>query len=398
MNAKSSCIACGYHVTHPYFYPGDNPLSVMDLAANEQDSQDLPRYPMHFNMCARCGHIFNVDFDPDVVPYDDRSNLMFNQGSGWKQYLGGLVDAIEARHGLAGKTCVEIGCGDGEFLASLAERGAKTIGFEPGTAALLAAERGVDRIERDYFVPSRHLELLRPHMLVSRHVLEHLPDPLGFVTEIAYWSNRTGVFPIFLVEVPRIDKAVEQGRVNDFLYEHVSNFSDRSFRMMFELAGFEVLEQMSAYGDEVLVGVVRPRKQPELSNNTLLAEEAVHSLAAQLEDVRDSVEKLRRKGNVAIWGGTGKGSAFLNLFGLDSNHFPIVVDSDPAKCGLCVPGTGQKIREPSYLNHHPVDSIVITSQWRARDIFDEIQRRGISFDACYTVVNRVLTEYHGEDA
>jgi len=47
---------------------------------------------------------------------------------------------------------------------------------------------------------------------------------------------------------------------------------------------------------------------------------------------------------VAIWGGTGKSAAFMNRYAVDAARFPIVVDSDPAKVGTFVPGTGQEIR------------------------------------------------------
>lgn len=94
-----------------------------------------------------------------------------------------------------------------------------------------------------------------------------------------------------------------------------------------------------------------------------------------------------------FWGGTGKSAAFLNSYGIDADRFPIVVDSDPNKIGYFVPGTGQEIRSPEYLLTKPLDSIVITTQWRARDIVAEIKGRNITYKKIYVVCDGRLINY-----
>jgi hypothetical protein len=81
---------------------------------------------------------------------------------------------------------------------------------------------------------------------------------------------------------------------------------------------------------------------------------------------------------VAIWGGTGKSAAFMNRYGVDAVRFPIVVDSDPAKAGTFVPGTGQEIRRRDWLLAYPVHTIIIPPQWRAADIVVEMDEAGIT--------------------
>ena len=93
-----------------------------------------------------------------------------------------------------------------------------------------------------------------------------------------------------------------------------------------------------------------------------------------------SSKSSRRQGvRVAIWGGTGKSAAFINRYGLDRLRFPIVVDSDFAKVGTFVPGTGQEIRSRDWLKENPGAVVIIPPQWRALDIVLEMERAGISF-------------------
>lgn len=393
------CIACDYPLTYPLFHPEDQPMAAMILPKSKEESRALPHYPMNFHSCARCGHIFNVEFEYAEVPYEDNSNLMYNAGTGWQDYMDQLIEQLIERYSLENTTWLEIGCGDGHFLHRLGQKvpGLRLIGFEPGREADNAEAKGIEAY-RDYFMPERDVEKFKPDFLVCRHVIEHLDRPKDFVAQIAYWCQRAGIAPVFIAEVPRINKAIEQARINDYLYEHVSNFTDRSFTTMFEHAGYEVLRQQSVYHDEVLVAEVRP-----------LPDAAMQTIASETETYRDKIEALSTDVQVkvmtltaggkslAFWGGTGKGASFLNNFDLPEEDFPIVVDSDYQKCGKFVPGAGQEIRPPEYLIENPVDMIIITTQWRAKDIYAEIQRREIPHESIYVLIGHELQVYTGEE-
>ena len=84
------------------------------------------------------------------------------------------------------------------------------------------------------------------------------------------------------------------------------------------------------------------------------------------------------------------------MFGLDRELAPIVVDSDARKAGGFVPGTGQEIRTPDFLESHPVDRILICTNWRARDIEREI-REDWGFESdLYVYFRRELHELTAE--
>lgn len=395
----NACIACGFHITHEVYHPADHPLSVLHLPKSHAQARDVLKFPMNFRACAYCGHIFNVDFDYYQVPYEEDSNLMYNKAHAWQHYLHELVDELVSRYDARGKTLIDIGCGDGGFLGLVRRKGrdSRCIGFEPGVEAENARKNGLE-VYKDYFVPQRDLKRLRPDFLVCRHVIEHLAQPLQFVSDIAYWCNIHAVFPVFLAEVPQIDRAIEQGRINDFLYEHPSNFTRFSFRNMFELAGYEVLDLRSVYGDEVVTAFVRPRRMPRLAAIRSRSETYRAALKDQDRGVRTQLEALRQRGKtVAFWGATGKGSAFLNAFDLFDTSYPVVIDSDYNKTGRFVPRTAQEIRPPEYLSDHPVDVIIITTQWRARDILHEIRGRRIPYEQVLVLVNQRLQALDGSD-
>ena len=392
---RKHCIACGGHITYPIFQPDPQPLAFVNLPHNRSEALIVPHFPMNYRACGHCGHIFNVDFEYFKIPYEENSTQMYNQSKIWQNYMQDLAHCLLAEFQGRSKTFIDIGCGDGTFLKILQSQdpSCEVIGFEPGIEAVGAKNSGLN-VHKDYFIPERDLKKFRPDFLICRHVVEHLENPREFVSEIAYWANRFQLFPYFVGEVPRIDKAIKQCRMNDYLYEHVSNFTDFSFENMFRISGFHPLDLRAVYDDEVILGIFRPIENSNIEGifkssiryhqNLKLQKESVHGVLAQ---------ELECGSKIAFWGGAGKGASFLNCLDIEYQRFPLVVDSDLAKVGRFVPGMAQKIESPDILLEEPVDVIIITTQWRAKDIVLEIKKRGIPYQKILVLLDQELREF-----
>jgi hypothetical protein len=190
------------------------------------------------------------------------------------------------------------------------------------------------------------------------------------------------------MECPCIDRVFETGRLADFFYEHVSHFTTASFRRLLARGG-EVVYLDHGYDGEVVYAIAKLgvdlSRREQVKRSRRFLEGAESSRAAICADLEALAGSGRR---VAIWGGTGKGAAFIHQFQADAGRFPLVVDSDPDKAGTYVPGTGQRIEFRDVLKATPVDTVIIPTQWRARDIVNEMQREGIA-------VRTVLIEHGG---
>ncbi len=392
------CIACGFPVTHLLFKLQDQPLAALYLPRSKDAARNLNRLPLDFHRCAKCGHIFNIDFDYAKVPYENNSNLMYNTGSGWMDYMEKLAARLVEKSLGKPSSWLEIGCGDGNFLERIGKHNpmAKLVGFEPGIEARNAAKRGIEAIE-DCFIPERDLKKYRPDFIICRHVLEHLECPRSLLAETVRWCMEYDLTPLLVAEVPCIEKAITNARVNDYLYEHVSNFTMDSFRALFESTGYNVQRIDKDYAEEVLVIEATPIGWPHAQEKQRVTIEYRERVLQQITSVESALRSLKeQKLKIAFWGGTGKGAAFLNSFHIMAEDFPIVVDSDYNKVGRFVPYTAQEIMPPEFLIENPVDAIVITTQWRAKDIYDEICRRKIPYKTIYVLLNQQLTPYSGE--
>jgi hypothetical protein len=384
---QSVCPACGFQIAARFFNGGAQPLATLAWPASAEAARSMPRLPVDFVRCVECGHVYNPAFDYTQVPYSDKPNLMFNRGALWSEFLQDTI-AQMLREVPAHPVIVEIGHGDGSLLAAMAatRQGGRFIGFDP---------HGVTRSEGNLelrgalFEPERHLAELAPDLVISRHVLEHLNSPLAFLQRIAFAAARLGREQLAYFEVPCVDRALETGRTVDFYYEHNSQFSTNSFRKMLSRCGATINRVGHGYGGEVIYGYVSLGGQQrrlaiadEASSFLRAANAGLERISAQLDDL--AVSGVR----VAIWGGTGKSAAFINRYGVDRVRFPIVVDSDAAKVGTFVPGTGQEIRARDWLKENSGAVIIIPPQWRALDIILEMERAGISY-------KQVLIEHEG---
>lgn len=387
---ETRCPACGAQVALPFLDGGLKPLATLAWPPTAEAARALKPLPNDFVRCALCGHVYNPAFDYGEVPYADKPNLMFNRGAGWSHFLGGVREKLAALLG-PNPVVVEIGHGDGSFLAALAglRGGGRFIGFDPHGAGHSPGDgAGNVELRRTLFVPGKDLPALKPDLIISRHVLEHLLSPLQFLQQIGFVANRAGLRPAAYFEVPCIDRAIASRRTVDFYYEHSSQFTTQSFTTMLQRAHTGIAELGHGYDGEVIWAVVRfgDGFAPSLIDETAAFRAAT---ARALETIGRQLAELHKGGGgVALWGGTGKSAAFMCRYNVDAARFPTVVESDRAKVGTFVPGTGQRIEFRDYLRQHPVKTLIIPPQWRARDIVAEMKDAGIE-------VGRVLIEHDG---
>lgn len=381
-----TCPACGYHVAVPFFDGGLKPLATLAWPKSMEEAQAIDCLPLDFYRCVECSHVFNASFEYKRVPYSDKPNKMYNRGAIWAEFIREIQQKILSF--LPPKsTVVEIGHGDGSFLRALADLAPESnyIGFDPHGSV-----QSTNQVEfrNELFEPSIHMEILRPTLVISRHVLEHLLNPLVFLQNLSFAAACLDLEVTAYFEVPCIDRAIETRRIVDFYYEHSSQFTTRSFQRMLARCGAKIEIVDRGYEDEVIYGIIRLGVKKQQVEHAAEAASFYQTAMESRARICAQLDRLFQSGkHVAIWGGTGKSAAFINHYRADADRFPIVVDSDSEKAGTYVPGSGQLIRFRDYLLECPADVIIIPPQWRAKDILLEMTATGIHAD-CILIEDR----------
>jgi FlaA1/EpsC-like NDP-sugar epimerase len=80
---------------------------------------------------------------------------------------------------------------------------------------------------------------------------------------------------------------------------------------------------------------------------------------------------------VALWGAGAKGAMFLNAFG-NIPSLEYVVDVNPHKWGLYIPGTGQRVVSPEFLTQYRPDVLLIANPNYRDEISRKVSTLGIA--------------------
>ena len=362
-----SCPVCGTTSERTFLEIATAPVFCNVLSPTAEEARAAPTGEIALHACTRCGMVWNAAFDEARVEYAPGYENSLHFSGVFQGYAEELAERLVARHGLRGKRVVELGSGTGEFLALLCADGVtEGVGYDPSYSddAGAGATSSSVRFVRGFYTASA-AAAEPPDLVVSRHVLEHVADPLAFLRELRE-GLRAAPHAVVYLEVPAADSMLRDEAVWDVIYEHPSYFTAPALRTLFEATGFRVLAEGLGYGDQYRWVEAVPgdaRKGVEAAD-----EAEVRAIGATAATFGDAFRRrvaawderlLERAGNggVALWGAGSKGVTFLNSVP-GARRIPTVVDLNPRKHGRHVPGTGQVISPPDALGATRVHTVI----------------------------------------
>jgi len=333
--------------------------------------------------CEGCSFMFNTVFDPDLVRYSRSYDNCLHFSERFRRYADSLSDQLIDRHDLHNKLVVDVGCGKGDFLKLLCEKGPnRGMGFDPTfeTRSDIEALGGKVTIVDDYYT-----EKYAGHggdFLCCRHVLEHVERPGDLLAQVrGGLGERSGV-PVFF-EVPNGAYTVENVFVWDVIYEHPCYFTSESLARLFGTFGFGVTSVNEEFEGQYL-GLHATTGEGEAGDGVGSGEKmrglidqftrSFDDLVSRWRTELESIEKERRR--AVIWGAGSKGVTFLNL--LDrGGRIAHAVDISPNKQGKFVAGTGQEIVSPEFLVGYDPDDVLVMNPVYEREISSQLREMGV---------------------
>jgi SAM-dependent methyltransferase len=311
--------------------------------------------------CPACGL---VQLDGEPVPYHREVIRAAAFSAEMRTFRLDQFAAWIGRHGLAGKKVLEVGCGRGEYLELLEECGAEAHGLEHAPTAVADCRGRGFRVDRGYVERSdQRLDQAPFDAFVSLNFMEHWPDPVASLLGIGANLAEGG---LGLVEVPNFDMIVERGLYSEFISDHLSYFTRRTFAATLERGGFEVLDCASVWHDYVLSATVKRRQPVDLGLVRGRRQEVAGVLHAFLDRFP--------RGRVAIWGAGHQALAVIALAGL-AERIRYVVDSAPFKQGKFTPATHLPIVPPTALETDPVAAVIVMAAAYSDEVAAQIRAR-----------------------
>jgi hypothetical protein len=334
------------------------------LLRSRESARAVKRGTLDLHACTTCGFVFNAAFVPENLEYGATYENTQTASPTFAQYLdervAGVVDACAERNA----SIVEVGCGKGTFLARLVEAmpGSTAFGFDTSYEGPTMAGGGRLHFYKHYFAAETAPS--KVDALVCRHVIEHVPDPVGFLDSIR--APLDGSTSKVFFETPCVSWIVRNHVVWDFFYEHCSYFNPVSIRLAFTRAGFTVSSVRHVFGGQYLwlegslaSTIERDAVATDGGACARSCQEFAKSHAAAVTEWAKRLTALREKGRLAIWGAGAKGVTFAGLVDPDVELIDCVIDVNPRKQGCFIPGTGHPIVAPAELRDRDIRTAVL---------------------------------------
>lgn len=383
---ENICTVCRSTDISVFFELDQVPVHCNLLWPERDKAINAPRGDIRLGFCRACGHIFNLAFDPDCMRYNQEYENSLHFSALFQQYARSLAARLINRHHLYDKVIIEIGCGKGDFLTLLCKLGGnRGVGFDPGCMHESTVGKAAEQITfiKDFY--SERYAGYKADFICCRHVLEHIQSPLDFLINLRQAiGNQHGTVVFF--EVPNVMFTLKDIGIWDLIYEHCSYFNISSLAHVFTSCGFEICNISEAFEKQFLCIESLPVESAVNSVRDYLdhLEIITHDMAVfadryqhKVETWLHHLERIKQANKkVVLWGGGSKGVSFLNT--MKASQIKYVIDINPYKQGMYVPGTGQKIVPPEFLRNYQPHVIIVMNPVYYNEILQIVKSLNLS--------------------
>ncbi|MCG8565872.1 MAG: class I SAM-dependent methyltransferase [Desulfobacterales bacterium] len=368
----SNCPYCNNHQTETIFSAH---LPQVVYPCPESMVKTLHKAPFELRICGQCKLGFNASpLSPEALcqTYDNYNYISPLTGIGTTKYQG-MLDCL-TRFCSPEDQMVEIGCSQGYLIQALNRKGYHRVkGFEPGPQALEGQALGLDITQTYYTTDTFPRESVDCFYLM--HVFEHFDDPFAILESMVSQLSSRGKI---IIEVPNF---------NGFHHQHLFFYSPDFFNRLardFHLTPVDTAIDTST-GAQALRTVwvhdhnpVHAQAPPQTMDPVPHTRQLSSAFKKTLEQIHKAL--VSWQGKPVFWWGSGSASIiYLNQLDPDiiSGVDLTIVDGDPKKWGLFVPGTGHPIHPHEILKQHRADHLIIGSSFY-KEILETIAAQNLS--------------------
>lgn len=353
LHALARCVSCESCSVNLLLDFGAQPPSNRFFRAGEQ--QDV-EHPLELGQCRNCGLVQLIRPMPHDMVRPMYEWITYNEPEG---HLDEMVEDLVSTTGI-GRDALIMGLTykDKSTLARFNKMGyAGTYVFKEDQDWELEQEfSGLETIQS--CVTADRVDALvgkygQADLLIVRHVLEHAHEPVGFLSALARLVKPNGHM---VFEMPDSTKFLKAYDYSFIWEEHVTYFTPTTLSRLLGHAGLEpqFLKSYAYPLEDSLVTLVRPFSSGVTPDPVKISELEIgmkygQQFVENYECMRGELLRLKLEGKrVALFGAGHLAVKFLNFFNLRELVY-CVIDDNPQKLDLCMPGSGLPVRPSSVL-------------------------------------------------
>ncbi len=338
MISSTPCPACESSTFESLIDFGDVPRSGTFLPAPESPSAAIH---LGFEFCSKCGLIRRQSFGDNNADY---TRVNRTTGRQMPAYCPQIITALQDRVSDPKALVIEVGANDGSFLNLIAAAGFHNlIAIEPSVECATVCRSYGHNVE------VTHLDETQAHRIrmkyggaaavVCRHTLEHVPNPVAFISAMKTLLSHNGSL---FIEIPGADGIICRTQIHELWDEHLHLFMCENVRLMLERVGFaveEVTTRPHRDSTNILIwctlgAVNRKTKLRDTDENVLLCRQFRGRWESMREAIVKRVSGYRRP--IVALGASHPQFNFLLFSGI-GKHISYLVDDDPVKENSYIP-------------------------------------------------------------
>lgn len=354
----------------------DVPIIMNRVYETAKAGLAAPRGPLELVGCQVCGFVWNRAFQAELITYDGDYENDQTHSMAFSDHLRARAEDVVAAVPQDERVdYLEIGCGQGRFIVEVAraagDRLASAEGFDPAWRGKDGEGPAGSRIHNVYFNAQTAGRLTRPpNVVASRHTIEHVPDPVAFLTALRTALGPDARARVF-IETPCVSWIFEQQAMQDFFYEHCSLFTAYALGIALQKANFRSPRVEHVFGGQYLWASAATYGPDEVlqTGQPVGLQNLAGARAHFAEHWREQVRAAAARGPVALWGAGAKGVTFALMTDPERRFIDHVVDINPSKQNRYIAGSGLVVLGPEEAAKRGAVTIFVMNP----NYFDEIE-------------------------
>ena len=380
-----NCRLCNKRLEKIFVDLGRSPLSNAFLKEEMLDNSES-FYPLCVFVCNKCFLVQLPEFENPQKIFSDYAYFS-SYSSSWLHHAENYVNMMIKKFDFnKNNLVVEIASNDGYLLQFFKKRNVPILGIEPAVNVVKIAEKkGIPTITKFFNVKTAN-ELVKDSkqadLIIGNNVLGHVPNLNDFVEGLRILLKPTGIITL---EFPHLLQLIQQIQFDTIYHEHFSYFSLLTAKDVFSIHGLTIfdVEEIPTHGGSLRVYVkhskfndlpINERVAALLKKEQLFGLENISTYASFSEKVEKIKKNLREFFNsvknhekkIVCYGAAAKGNTLLNYCNIGIDFIDYVVDRNPHKQGLFLPGTHIPIMDPKEIQKTKPDYLVIIP-WNLKD-------------------------------
>lgn len=343
------CRVCNCDMKKPMMVYTNMAQDIAVLYSNKKTvtGKDTPVY-----QCANCG-LYQIPFG-DVS--ENYYLMSASQSPKMRKLQEDELKQIKELHPKA-KSLLEVGCGDGNFLAIAKKMFDECIGIEPQEIFHEEYERNGLYVIQEYLDEKTQLKQ-KFDVVVARQTFEHVDNPTELFAAMVNACEEDG---LIMLDIPNGEKSIRENRYYDFFSDHVNHWTSQSLVYLAEHNGMHIISVQEGFGGDYLQLFCRKNK---LQDHAFMEQ-----IPADLERIKNIINTHN---SVAVYGAGAKAQVLFLLGEEELKRVVAIYDSDTKKEGMYLANVSIPVTLPSP-SVKEVDAIIIFAKSYADEIIKQLK-------------------------